>query len=261
MPLNIQPREFTVGIFDSVVTMDLSGQLEGEAIVAIDASCIATLNVSLSDMQSVFRYQTDASDVINAAAEDLKYKVDVTDWPELNPVNATVDPTNAIATGYGESKMFVAHDFIRHLAKELFNTHHGVDLFSNEKEMLQSLRRICGSDEGSTWANITAILEAAAAAPLTNAEDGSNNVTRVLMRQMIQVDPDRFQTISISDDFQALPFTAGDSINFKLTINPADNQQLIVERDENVKSRSYQIKLLIVDGEATNVLVDEAETA
>ena len=98
--------------------------------------------IDINDMKSVFKFQTDASNVnlldVSSSNTSLRYYVDSSAWPSFNVANSMMDhvaSVDPIASGYQTDKMMVTHDFMRHLAKGVFNTHHGVDLFNNEKDI------------------------------------------------------------------------------------------------------------------------------
>jgi hypothetical protein len=268
---------FVLDYLSSDVTMDVSGHIHSAAIVDLtDISAVAILQVSVDDMKSVFKFQTDSNDVVNTDGSDIKYQVDMTDWPELNPANGMMDASassGAIATAnsagaLASNKMLVAHDFVRYLAKKLFNTHYGVDLFDNELELLNDLRTICGSaSAGQTWKDINDKLTAVSksgthagiagsegAKYMTNATDTSANLCKVLFDQIMTTEQARFSSIVASDSFQSIPFEAGDSISFKLSISPAENQEDLTGVAA-LDARNYRIKLLFVDGAAVNTEV------
>lgn len=274
---------FVLSSLDSSVAMDLCGNLYSEAIPAIDASATAIIFVSIDDMKSVFQFQTDSTDVNNLAEADIKYYTDTASWPAINPVNAMmnvstlsqgeialIDSAGALA----DNKLMVAHDFTRYLASKLFGTHFGVDLFNNETELLQNLRLICDdSAEGHTWydvvAKVTTVSKSGDHAGLegtagdkymTNATDDSTNLCRVLFNQMIGAAAPRFADISLGGDLpQPLPFAVDDAISFKLTIAPAEEQELLTGV-EVIGARSYEIRFVIketADVVNTEVAADE----
>lgn len=278
---------FVLTEFESTVTLGVQGNLYSDSIPSLTADAKATLYVTLTNIKNVFKFQTDSNDVINADASDIKYYTYDTEWPDLNPANAMMKE-NAIAVSNAagalpENKLFVAHDFTRHLADDLFGTHLGVDLFNNELELLQNIRSICGSGAaGNTWfdisesvknvsinseaAGLTGLAGDAGEKYMTNENTTAENLGRVLMSQMIGAAPSRFAAIEASEAPQSLPFQVGDIISFKVTIQPAEGQKLLTkgEEDPDVPPRSYEIKLEIVaddDTEKINVAVagDESE--
>jgi len=275
------PVQFVLSAFESSVQMGVAGTVQTSEIPVIETNATAVLQVSLDDMKAVFKYQTDSTDLTNDPATDIQYYVHASSWPSLNPANGMMDAPdslNAIATEDKDgqlpaNKMLVAHDFVRHLALKLFNTHFGVDLFNNEAELMANLRTICGEEEaGQTWKDITDKLVAvgvdgdnaglageSGSKYMTNADSSADNICRVLLQQMLQSAPARFNQIIGSDEEQSLPFEANDSISFKLTIAAAADQELLTGVAA-IPSRSYEIRLLIVDGSPANTEVAAEES-
>ena len=275
---------FVLSNLASSVQMDLSGSVQPESIPALDVSAVAIFQVSLDEMKSCFQYETDSNDITDANASDIRYYVNPTHWPSLNPVNAMLDASasgasGAIATAnnsgvLSSNKMLVAHDFVRYLAQKLFGTHYGVDLFNNEVNLLKDLRAICNdSSSGHTWYDIVSkitavgtsgtnanIVGTAGSKYMTNADTTTSNLCRELLQQLIGSALPRFSSVLPTDGAQPLPFEENDSISFKLTIAPATGQENLT----NVaafSSRSYEIRLVMVSTTPSNTVVDAAETA
>lgn len=275
---------FVVSAFEQTIDLGVAGSIFSEPIPAIDVSAIAVIEVSLDTMRSVFQFQTDATDLNNLPESDIRYYVDTDAWADLanvQPANAMLDhpeSIGAISTTdpnggvLAKDKMFVAHDFARYLALRLFNTPYGVDLFQNEDELMADIRTKCSAleDGGIVW---KAIVEKLTAVNKENATGGSegdngnymvnpaedadpaeaqNNICRVLMLQMLNTQISRFQDITTDNEnqtgtvgvLQGLPFVEGDSISFKLTVNPAADQELATGV-EKFDGRSYEIRLRI----------------
>lgn len=280
------PVHFVLTELESSVTMDLSGSLQTSTIPTLDVSAVAILYVSVDDIKNVFKYQTDSNDVTNADSTDLKYYVDPASWPDLNPANAMLDDfdagsTGAIATMTGDNnhldanKMLVAHDFVRYLALMLFKTHFGVDLFNNEIALLNSLRGICDdSAQTHTWFDIKSKLELVGINGthadleedgdgnkyMDNKNSGPENLCRVLMEQMTGSAITRFAEIDATHLPQPLPFAVDDSISFKLIIAPADGQEELTGGTTPFETRSYEIRLILVDSPVNTAVADD-ETA
>lgn len=271
--------QFVLSAFESSVQMGVAGAIDTIPIPEITTDSRAILQVSVDDMKAVFKYQTDSTDFTDVDSADIKYFVHSDAFPLLNPANAMLnapDSLSPIATANGSgdlpaNKMLVAHDFVRYLAVKLFNTHYGVDLFNNEVALLQNLREICGDVEaGQTWYDIKSKLAAVGVAGsdaglegdddkyMTNSDKTANNLCRVLMQQMLGAASARFAQIEASDAPQSLPFAANDSISFKVTISAAADQELLTGVAA-IPDRSYEIRLLLVDGSASNTEVDAAE--
>ena len=273
--------DFVLEDFASSVTMGTAGTLASASIPSLDASSIAVLEVDVDNMKDVFQFQTDSTDFVNTAATDLKYLVQMANWPNLNPSNAMLDhtsSTNPIATvgsdgsNLDSNKMMVCHDYTRYLAVKLFSTHFGVDLFNNEPELLQNLRTVTGvASSGQTWYDISASLVKvsttgdhtgivtgdASGNYMTNAQTANTNICKSLFDQLMGASPSRFSGLGNSGTFQSIPFAADDTISFKLTIAAATNQHNLTGVSA-IGNRVYKIKL-VMKASPSNTAVDSNE--
>jgi hypothetical protein len=259
---------FVLDYLNTTVKMDMSGVLPQDP-PPIDASAVAVMYVSVEDMKLVFQYQTDSVDFDNSPESDLKFYIDTGYWPQLNPANARLDTQeslNPIAymdskqNTFPSNKMFLAHDYMRYLALQLFGTHYGVDLFHNEGEMVQDMRTLMGyAEAGQLWYDLREKLyyrSKYGTHPelsgqygfkyMTNTILGEDNMCRVLLETLLTLVPHRFQRIEHTDSFQRLPFESGDTISFKVTMVAAEGQETLTGV-EPIGNRSYEIKLIMVD--------------
>lgn len=281
---------FVVPAFEQTIQLGVVGSILSEPIPVIDVSAVAVIEVSTEMMRSVFQFQTDATDLNNLSDSDIKYYVDTAAWDGIelvNPANAMLNHTESLGTITAQdptgaplptNKQFVAHDFVRYLSLRLFNTPYGVDLFQNEEDLMADIRAKCSADDtlGSVWKNIKAKLElvnkenaefdSASGKCMTNGNTTADNICRVLMLQMLSTQIQRFQDITLANAAhsgevgicQGLPFMDGDSISFKLSINPAEGQEETTGV-EAFSGRSYEIRLAIRDApENTEPADDEA---
>lgn len=265
---------FTLTGLNQNFTLGVSGELAGEAPVTLDVSAIAVYNVKLSDMLAVFKFQSDSFDVNDTDASDIKYYVYMSNWPanlKLNPVHAgSLSSSPILATGgsISEEKNLVKHDFVRYLAEQLFNTPHGVDLFSNEDALLSDLVSKGATARQAIDASLNAVNQANAANGTspnkysTNALTGAANFSRELMRQIANESPSRFAGISSSTAVQSVPLEENDTISFKVSVSPAADQHNLTNRPSAFDTRVYQIKLVLkADGDATNTAPVEADSS
>jgi len=266
---------FVLESLESSVTLGLLASVYKSSITDITSDAREVLYVKQSDAKSIFKYQTDSFDTINEPDSDIKYFLHYDKFTDLaiNPANAMVnaaESANAIAltdkdgVALPANKTLLAHDFLRHIAKDLFGTHLGVDIFNNEKELMQNIRSVCSdAAEGnvmfeinesvkkvsteSTDTEIVGLKGDAGSKYMTNENETNENLCRVLFGQMMENASSRFAAIEQTQDEQPLPFEIDDSINFKLTVSPAADQHLLTRSSTNVASRSYEIRLVIVD--------------
>jgi hypothetical protein len=269
---------FTLEGLNQAFSLDVSGALAGEAPATIDASCVAIFNVKTTDMKAVFKYEADSFDVNDTDASDIKYYVYMNAWPatlKLNPVHAHTLSTTPMLETAGEvvaEKNLVKHDFVRYLAKSLFNTPHGVDLFSNEDALLTDLVQKGAVSRLAIDASLNAVNQDTAAfgsSPhkyTTNATATASNFSRVLLRQVANSAPARFHGTADISGVHSIPFVDGDSISFKVAIAPAALQHDLTTRTGPFDTRVYKIQLnLVADPvppatKVANVTPGEADT-
>jgi hypothetical protein len=254
--------DFILDGLNTDLSLDLSGALVGQDYADLDVSATAVYYVKTSDMRKVFKFQTDSFDVTDASADDIKYYVhrDSTAWPtnlKLNPANAAMVLDGAeMLSSAAATKNKLKHDFVRYLAFRLFNTIHGVDLFSNEEDLLASVVR--GGRAArlaiETKLNDVAATKNTLSGPdasghyyTTNAVDTSANICRVLMRQLIHSAPGRFETLSVDNSGNpiSVPLENGDNLNFKVTVAAASGQETLVPGVSPIVPRSYGVKIIL----------------
>ena len=262
-------QEFTLGV---------SGEIAAAAAPALDASCIAVYQVKLADMKNVFKFESDSFDVDNLPANDVKYYVYMNAWPadlSLNPANAhslTTAPVLENSADVLAKRNFVKHDFVRYLALRLFNTAYGVDLFSNETELLSDLVTKGATAASNIITALKAVDQATAASGTapnkysTNASTGTGNFSRELLLQLANTQAGRARLHAAVQDASgvlSIPLVADDTISFKVSINAAADQHTLTDRPSAIETRTYQIKLVLkgTDPAAAQVVPDEADSA
>ena len=223
-----------------------------------DATITLNTSVPASVFQETFFFRTDTD--ITTDASFVYYYVDTTKWPNKN---TTLSARNGIVTsnGYVASDTG-AKDFLRDLARQLFGTYLGADLFTNEDavvadintkfdtvannivSLLNSIDKTSGSFSGIT-------IDGSGNKYLKD-DTSTSNISRELMNELITAAPARFADIktyykyngAVEDGFYKIPILAGDTITFKITISPATNQTSAVPTGPSVlTSRSYTVVL------------------
>jgi len=276
---------FVLDKFSGEYTMAQGATMFGGAEIQLaDVSATAVYFISESDIQSVFKFQSDSWDINDISASDVRYFIDMTAWPEtlfFNPVNAMLDKEGASGyiTDIGiANKMLVKHDFIRYLALKLFNTPNGVDLFNNEEELITHLNTMGNASfqrdiSGTLWKyattsseavnDLTFILDLSSNLKCTTDNLTSNdNICRELFNQLLVNNKMRFNNIALNDEnnnIASLPITVGDSISYRFTVFPAANQNDLTGVSA-FGGRSYAIKLKVVaDATGLNTATEETD--
>lgn len=237
--------------------------LDAFNLIADTTDATAVFYVRLSDMTDIFKYQSDAVDVNDISATDIKYYVFNRKWPaelKINPSHAMLnkaDSAGMLGTAdiFIENKLLVKHDFVRYLALKLFNTIHGVDLFKNETDLQENATYYGENirhniDEimsgiSTTSGDETMAYDASGNKYLTNSASGNTNICRELMRQIAASVASRFYNNGADDaGLKTVPLREDDTITFKVTIQAAATQNVLTGVSE-IPSRSYTIKLVL----------------
>lgn len=265
---------FVLHHLNDELSMNVAGSLDASAVALIDGSACAVFQVNLADMKAVFKYQTDSFDISNVDATDIKYYVYSNAWPVgINVAHAMMQGTDASGAAnamsveggsYDDDRNLLKHDFVRYLAKRLFNTIHGVDLFQNETQLLENIvghgHTIKGAittklaDVGVTGTN-GSLTGSDGSKYLTNAATGDENICRSIMRQLAAVSPQRFVDVSGVTTIQPVPFAVNDSLYFKVTVKSDPNQHSLTGVSA-IENRVYNIRLLIVTAASNTVVSD-----
>jgi hypothetical protein len=242
----------------------------------------AVFYIKLSDMLSVFKFRTSTvsststTSAIFDASSDIRYYVFRNCWPsalKINPVHAMLDrnESSGMLTSvggntsiFGGDKSLVKHDFIRYIAYKLFNTIHGVDLLSNESDLLGNIEyygevarvgimsvldTVCALS-----ADITMSLDGSGNRYLTNTNTENTNISRELLRQIALNVPERLTALDEANGgggggggvILSVPFVENDTLNIKVVVAPSPNQHTLTNVNAApIPSRSYNIKLIM----------------
>lgn len=198
----------------------------------------AVLDFSLTVFKDLFQFRmdnivNDGSDIsINGTfgASNSENIVFIVDSDKLNSLSGKLNPMKSTMevgftdgkSNFPADKLTIAHDYVRHMALGIFNNIHGVDIFNNEEALLTdlsdlgqkvdvSLRQVIGSSSGLKLSD-----------PITDGP--TRNVVRVILEALLKHSPERFSfeaDISNNKSNQPIPFRGGDTITYRLTVNPS----------------------------------------
>ena len=221
------------------------GCIDTTPFTGIDA--YAVLDVSASVLQSLFQFHSDASDVSDIVTDDLFFRIihESTETPlSENFLTNTNVYTNAIDENANNNT--VIYDYPRYLAKKLFNTFLGVDLFANELEIREGLNTSARTALNTKLVTLASLGELDASS--------NNNPGFILMEQIKYSVPERLSTIHFSESSETAadgagawfytPILAGDSVYFKLNVIADPDQSAVVDSTiGTIPTRVYQIKM------------------
>ena len=253
--------------------------------IDVSTNILVEMNATVATLKNVFYFQTDAQianngllDADGAQLEDTKFYVDTSKWATMaTDINPSLAIDNVVRTsGYGKAKdlgVFVtdediARNFLRSISTDMFGTHLGVDLFTNETSVRKNIEDSLKA-KGVEIVNVMAdvgvlgddddLLGDAGSKYLTEDVTGTKNVSRELFTQILAAQPTRFSADNLSSyrhatlnsagglgtGYYSVPFVAGDTISYKVTIHPAVDQDTHVDVGGTAKARSYRIRLKI----------------
>jgi hypothetical protein len=89
----------------------------------------------------------------------------------------------------------------------------------------------------------------------TNALTGNTNICRELMRQIANGAASRFAGTVASTLHQSVPLVNGDTLNFKVTVAAAANQNDLTSRTGPFDARVYKIQLILTGTDASGNLL------
>lgn len=261
------------------VTVDAAkALLAGVTDQSFDCDVVADLDLPIAAAQDLFRFQSDAIDITNAEEADIKYKVNYT---SSNTLDASGVPTEVVSADWlantlcsgtdnadqvyidgtsGAAYKGVAFEYARYLAHNLFNTHLGVDLFSNEEELRTELDRSARAALDTKMTELAG-LNSGAYCLASEMINGFNHPSYVILSKIILDAPDRLATladyaIAGGDESGAdpasteptfkMPLAVGDKIQFKLTVQAESTQSDIVDSSAAIANRTYRIVMNVV---------------
>ena len=258
--------DLIITAFNSSFDLSASAELDDKTLdISSDAIINLTTTISKDMLRNTFFYRTD--DAILADASFVYYYVDSAAFTNaltvLNPKNGTILSSIDGAYKAGDN---VSKDFLRDLAKQLFGTHLGVDLFTNEDAVVTNINAKCDDVATAVMSKLTDVDVSSATftdASLNNLkylkDDTSvTNISRELLVQMYTAAPSRFATHATNiytghgntlDGYYEIPFEDGDIISYKVTVNPATGQLAEIPTGvASLTSRSYKVNLNVGSG-------------
>lgn len=257
---------FTNHLDESIIASSLLIPVSSPQLTGIDATVIIS-DVSATYLQNTFYFKTDAP-IATELTDDVHCYVNTDGWPsmltDLNAMNGTI----SVAQGAFVDNDVISKDFLRNVAQGLFGTHLGVDLFTNETTIRENLEvqtetlatNIKGqiTDVGIGGKNQYLVTDTSGNKyfpdPPTDGSPGpgTQDVTRALLLQFLQHAPGRFSDLETQyqienkPGFYKIPFLAGDSVSYAVTIHPHNEQNSNVNTGTNAIQRKYRVKLILV---------------
>jgi hypothetical protein len=222
-----------------------------------------SIDISLENIQSLFQYKISENVnseniqtyINNTNTTDIRYYVDVSKFPNL--YEGFLSDRNL----ENDNTMDLKRDYISYVAKNIFNTERGVDLFNNESTFINDFRSKCATFWTDASNNIAIIdknngtygslaTDDYGKKYLTNTTNTNVNLTRELMKQIANNYIGRFSPMVLDNNtgLYKVPFVIEDKISFILTIRSDPTQTSITGNNpgSSIPDRSYKIILNVV---------------
>lgn len=270
--------DFVLNAFEQTITLDAAAQIPKQALsLSGDVTLTLSNTISAVDLQKVFFFHTDQAITSNEGgltdSSYVSYYTDVTQWPATPSISNTLNAANGTVSGTGShvSGDHISKDFIRELAKQLFGTYLGADLFTNEDTVVADINQKTASIGLALENKIKNVdISGGRLNPTLCSMDASNNwyvkdstspdnIVREMFLQMMEHAATRFANIhapamlydgATDNGFYKMPFVAGDSFRFRLTVNAASDQTgpngIIQTGPTSITPRVYLIVLNVV---------------
>jgi len=218
----------------------LSASLLGETSSVFSADATVVVDIPLENAMNIFQFQTDSTDINNVTANDIKYKVVYTGYG-ITDMAFNIDTSgividNSIHSGAANNN--ATYDYVRYLSLKLFNTHLGVDLFSNESDLRQDLRDAFSTSFDSNMTRLHAV----------ETDASGNSPSKTILNQIINNHPERLNDIAslaVGNNWFKCPLVVGDILYFRLTVKAAANQNTVTNV-VSIPNRVYLIKVTLI---------------
>lgn len=237
----------------SVASMNMQiGEIP--SAISSDATITLTNGITAAQAQHTFFFRTPCHDT-----SYVDFYVDIAQWTNLAVV---LNPNNGIVTSnaYVDGDT-VGKDFLRDLAKQLFGTHLGAKLFTNEDHVILDIITKCDTVATRLLTLLSSIDKTSGTLSTLQIDSSGNkylrgntissNISSELFNQLRVNGNDRFNTQynynETEDGYYRMPILAGDSITFKITISPSSEQRMIIPTGTtSLMDRTYKVVLNVI---------------
>ena len=218
----------------------------------------------LSLWKEIFQIQINDFNLNELQTNDTKYIINSVAVDNLasfiseSPIGENAIVTNETSIGKNTIlnspylNQCINHDYVRYLAKSLFNTSYATSLFLNRSKLIKSV----GESINEAWNHMYQLIQnisndgihpnligASGFKYFTDQEINSDNMCRELYLQLISQKPERFKNLLNCTTPQYLPIFSGDTISIRIIINPKVGQPTF--GGDPIQPRKYIIKFIL----------------
>ena len=244
---------YYIQAFDFAVTDILDPSLHKEDTEVLTANSVASMNVTLDQVNGWLKFKTDGEDINDTnLEEDLVFKTNSAAWGVTafaGAAEVNADGNRAL-TGVDGLNHFVEYDRIRWLARDMFanggmSGAYGIDLFENEEQ----LREEISNRDSNIEADIRNKIDLANGLMMNNTNQ-DENIGRAVLLHALKNATNRFTNADLLNGnnrdagFYPFTFVVGDEIVLKVTYSQATPQP--IGDLGTIASHSYLYKLKVV---------------
>jgi hypothetical protein len=256
----IPPVDMALTAFDSAFVLTQQAILP-DVSYALDVSAEITLTqqISAADLSGVFFFKTD-EDITSELITDTSNVEYYLDRSQFTGGQATLNAMNGIVTtGYYGSNTadHLGKDFLRDMAHQLFSTHFGVDLFTNEDAVITDISgksAVVATDIFTKMGNVDKTNTALSGPDVsygyysTDTDSANTNLTREILNQLLTLAPGRFTdktTLRLDAGIPGvygMPFVTNDTISYKLSVTAHASQNTTIATGKpGLETRTYKV--------------------
>jgi len=257
------PIDTILPAFDSTFVLDKQVELyDIMCMIDVSAEITLTQRISATDMFYIFYFRTDED--ITSIPVDSSSVDYFLDQSKFTGAQATMNPMNGLVTSgyYGSNTTdHLAKDFLRDMAQQLFNTHFGVDLFTNEDAIVTDISArsaMIGTNIynilGDVDINNTSLEgpDVSYGYYTTDTYSHNTNITREILNHYLSMATIRFEDLTLLridpniPGVYGIPFVTGDTISYKLLVTANTSQNITIDTNKpTLKTRSYRVKFVV----------------
>jgi len=256
----IPPVDLALTAFDSAFVLTQQAVLP-DVSYALDVSAEITLTqqISAADLSGVFFFKTD-EDITSELVTDTSNVEYYLDRSQFTGGQATLNAMNGlVTTGYYGSNTtdHLGKDFLRDMAHQLFSTHFGVDLFTNEDAVITDISgksAVIATDIFDKMGNVDKTNTALSGPDVsygyytTDTDSSNTNLTREILNQLLTLAPGRFTdktTLRLDTavpGVYGMPFVTNDTISYKLSVTAHASQNTTIATGKpGLGTRTYKV--------------------
>lgn len=235
-------------------TLNLDAEvLEGSASTNITGDIVVEHDIALTELQKIFKFQTDSISINDVASTDLLFMQDFNNNASFFQAIISAETNGANSE---PANILIEQEYVQWIAYKVFGTRHATDIISNENNLITEVA-------GQVSNAFTAFLGAndvQQSAPYNETTTTVDKVTQKLMQTIMRLDARRLNSSNAiaadlpvvmqdSDQFQPVPLAVGDKLVMKFTLT--DNSSHCTELTSNTwvpagATRAYVIVLNVV---------------